>query len=57
LLIAGVDDIAAFTNRSRRATYHLVKSGRLAGVKKIGGIWTMHVPTFLRETFGAEAAA
>jgi hypothetical protein len=38
-LLSGIDAIAAFLGADERATYHLVKSGLLPGVFKIGRKW------------------
>jgi hypothetical protein len=45
----GVAAIAAYLGRTPKALYHsFTRNGTPPGVRRIGAIYTMHVPTFER---------
>ncbi|EJC77676.1 hypothetical protein Rleg10DRAFT_6388 [Rhizobium leguminosarum bv. trifolii WSM2012] len=45
-LVWGVEEIAKLIDRTPRQTFHILKTERLKGVKKVGGRWVAQRGTF-----------
>jgi hypothetical protein len=50
----GVRAISREAGRTPRQMYHIIESGHLKCVKKIGGVYTAHRPTLRREIGAVE---
>ncbi|KKZ89370.1 hypothetical protein [Rhizobium phaseoli] len=46
-LVWGVEEIAKLIDRTPRQTFHILKTQRLRGVKKVAGRWVAQRGTFL----------
>ena len=54
--IWGIENFARIINRTERQTYHLVATGKLAGVNKVGDRYVSTRRKLLNAVLGEEAA-
>jgi hypothetical protein len=52
----GAKRIAVVIGQTEEATFHLLKRGRIAGARRFGSRWCLHLPTW-RDSFQSGAAA
>ena len=53
----GTDLVGEFLDRTEKATFHLLESGKVPGAKKFGGTWTLDTELFARAFHGHEQCA